>query len=91
MRGYYYGHMLGGAFGGWTFIINAAVHLALLVGFVLLVIWAVKKLASGRTFAKVSEEEKSFSSALDIINQRYATGEIDEEQYLRMKETLTRK
>lgn len=91
MRGYYYGHMLGGAFGGWTFIITAAVHLALLVGFVLLVIWVVKNLSAGRAFNRVSDKEKSSNGALDIINQRYAKGEIDEEQYLKMRETLTRK
>lgn len=75
------GYGMGGGygFGGgfmflWWIVIIAAV--------VALVVWLSN---SGRM--STSRREKS---ALDILNERYAQGEIDDEEYQRRKRELTR-
>ncbi len=37
---------------------------------------------------QLSQHENTGASAMDILNQRYARGEITQEQYLRMKQDL---
>lgn len=54
----------------------------LIVGVVLLAIWAVLRFATGRT-GKVEE------SALDILNKRYARGEIGREEYEEKKKAIS--
>ena len=49
-------------------------------GVIVLVIWAVKRLSRGGGGGK---------SALDILNERYARGEINKEQFEQMKKDLS--
>jgi putative membrane protein len=54
----------------------------LIVGAVLLVIWAVQRSSKGGN-GKVEE------SALDILNKRYARGEIGREEYEEKKKAIS--
>jgi len=54
----------------------------LIVGAVLLVIWAVQRFSAGRN-------EKLEESALDILNKRYARGEIGREEYEEKKKAIS--
>ena len=54
----------------------------LIVGVVLLAIWAVLRFTKGGT-GKVEE------SALDILNKRYARGEIGKEEYEEKKKVIS--
>lgn len=73
MMGYGYGMM-----GGFGFIIPL-----LLIG---LIIYAVVRLLPGgnRNYSHHGTE----NDALDILNQRYANGEISEEEYVKKKKIL---
>jgi putative membrane protein len=91
-----YGGMMGGGFSWIGMIIGGLFSLAFLVLFVLLIVWLVR-------MAKRSHNPANFSgynphaatpgqdaaSALRILNERYAHGEISEEEYLKMKKNLT--
>ncbi|MGE5632392.1 MAG: SHOCT domain-containing protein [Caulobacteraceae bacterium] len=70
--GYGYGMM-----GGFTLIS------LILIG---LLIFAVVRSASNT--GKNNIRYRASSNALDILNQRYANGEISDEEYARMKKTL---
>lgn len=76
MNNLYYGHMFGWGFGGiMMFVFWAAV--------ILLVIWAVKEVRrndSGKPHSK---------SALDILKERYAKGEIDKKEFEEKKKDLS--
>ena len=66
--------MMGGLFG---LIIN----LAILIGIVILIIWAVKRFTSGTTNWNQSSGNQS---PREILQARYARGEITREQYQQM-------
>lgn len=70
---YYYGDMMGwgwGAFGGVLMIV-------FWVLVILLIIWGVRTIARGGRMGRWHEH----SRALDILNERYAKGEIMKEEY----------
>jgi len=73
MMGYWYGGL------GWIgMVINLVISVAVIIGFVFLVIWIVKRLNnnnSGRTFYNAA------SSAVEIAKERYAKGEITREEF----------
>jgi putative membrane protein len=73
MMGYGYGMM-----GGFGFIIPL-----LLIG---LIIYAVVKLLPGGN--RNYSNHRTENDALDILNQRYAKGEISEEEYVKKKKIL---
>ena len=72
--------MMGGMMAGWM-VLWALVGLALLVLAVLAAIWLARRLTPGRT--------DEGSGAEEVLRRRYAAGEIDREEYLRMQRDLS--
>ena len=76
MRGFYGGGM------GWIgMIIGALFSLALLVGLVLFIIWAVRRMSKGSGVAPAAPAVQGQTAAKEILQARYARGEITREQY----------
>ena len=80
MMGYGYGGM--GLLGG---LIGLIVSIAVLVGIVLLIVWAVRSLSGG---ASRWNQPAGSQSPSDILKVRYARGEITREQYQQMMKDL---
>ena len=74
------GWMVGGS--GIGMVIGMLFWILLSVGAVLLVIWAVQRFTAGGT-------GKGGESALDILNKRYARGEIGREEYEEKKKAIS--
>jgi putative membrane protein len=73
MMGYY------GGFGWIEMILVLVITTAVLLGLVLLVVWAVRRIGSS---TKVSGNQTSgIQSAKDIAQARYAKGEITRDEY----------
>ena len=68
-----------GLFGGW---IGLIFNLAVIVGIVILIVWAVKRFASGN----VSSGEQT---PREIVQARYARGQLTREQYQQILNDLT--
>ncbi|MHB0912099.1 MAG: SHOCT domain-containing protein [Armatimonadota bacterium] len=63
---------------GWIgMLIGLIVWLLILGGLVYLVVWLIRRFAAPH------------ESALDVLSKRYARGEIDREEYERMKRELS--
>jgi putative membrane protein len=75
----------GGMMGGYG-VIGLLFNLAAVVGIVLLVVWAVKRFSGG---AGVSNQPGGSQSPREILQARYARGEITREQYQQMLQDLT--
>lgn len=79
--------MMGGgmmaAMGIWAVVLIATV-LAVLVAAVLASIWLVRRLRHDRTMLRDGAD------AADILQRRYAAGEIDDDEYQRRRSTLSR-
>ena len=69
-----------GMMGGWM-LLWALVGIALLVVVVLAAVWLVKHRAPTQPDASPSAKE--------LLHRRYAAGEIDREEYLRMQRDLS--
>lgn len=71
-----YGH---GSFGWIGMIFGLLFTIALIVGFVVLVVWAVRRMSgnSSQSLQRVGSSQ----SARDIAQIRYAKGEISREEY----------
>lgn len=68
---------------GWWMLLNWIWF----IGFILLIFWAVRVLMGpGRGDAPPPPQREP--DALDILNRRYANGEITEEQYERMRRRI---
>ncbi|WP_322506875.1 SHOCT domain-containing protein [Anaerolinea sp.] len=65
-------------------ILNLLITIGVLVGLVLLVVWAVRRLSKG-SFHSISSQ-----SARDIAQARYARGEISREEYQQIISDLSR-
>ena len=80
-----------GSFGAWgwaAMILQLVLWLSLIAGIVLLIVWAVRR--SGRTPTALSSYATSSQpSAKDILQARYARGEITREQYQQMLRDLS--
>jgi putative membrane protein len=81
------GGMMGG-FGGYgTFgwigmILNLVITIGVIVGFVLLIVWAVRRFSNeGRSSISSTDLEQSQASPREILEKRYARGEITREQF----------
>lgn len=81
-----------GGMGGWGIlgpIFNLVSTLGLIVGFVLLVIWAVRRLsADSAGAARQKSQSESTQTPLEILSARYARGEITRDEYQEMREDL---
>jgi len=73
------GYWLGG-FGWIGLVVNLVISIALIIGVVFLVIWIVKQLRydSGR------ELKNTTTSAIEIVKERYAKGEITREEFQKL-------
>lgn len=80
MMGNYYGNMFGGGFGGGIMMI------IFWVAIILLIVWIVREV-SGRNNYDNTRHEKS---ALEILEKRYANGEIDKKEFEEKKKDLTK-
>ncbi len=73
----YYGNMFSWGFGGGIMMI------IFWVAIILLVVWTVKELAG-------KSGKESSDSALEILRQRYAKGEMSKEEFETKKSELTK-
>lgn len=72
MMGYWYGNY------GWIgMIINLVLTIGLIVGIVFFVNWIVKEISNNNR----SSQKKEPSSAVEIVKERYAKGEITREEF----------
>jgi len=62
--------------------------LILLAGFGLLIWWVIKQLSAGGFAQPGPPPQTPSSRALEILNERYARGEISKEEYEERKKTL---
>jgi len=79
-------NMMGGLFGGFGFIWMIFIFLfviAIIAGVIILIVWAVRRSSSIH-----QSQQKSISTAMEILKERYAKGEITKEQYENMKKDL---
>ncbi len=60
----------------------------LLIAIVGLIVFAIVKAADNSSRPRYSNSYDETRKAMDILNQRLANGEIDEEEYKRKKELL---
>ena len=65
-------------------IIGLILNLAILIGIVVLIVWAVKRFTSGS-----SSPGASAQTPREILQTRYARGEITREQFQQMLSDLT--
>jgi len=81
-----------GGMGGWGIfgpILSLLFTLGLIIGFVILAVWAVRRLSSASAgSASQIREHKSAQTPLEILNARYARGEITRDEYQDMKADL---
>ena len=84
MMGYgYFGP--GSTFGITAMIFRGIFLLAVLVGLVLLVVWLVRRVSGSKHALPVSGNSVTAQpSAREILQTRYASGEIDQEEYRTM-------
>ena len=73
-----------GMMGGFG-IIGLLLSLVILVGIVVLVVWAVKRFSTGSTNGNPDSNNQS---PREIVQARYARGEITREQYQQMLNDL---
>ena len=83
------GGMLGTGFGIWGGT-GIFLNLAILVGMVVLVVWAVQKFTGpgGRKISTADDTNRS-PSAREILDQRYARGDLSREEYKEMISDLS--
>ncbi len=84
------GGMMGGFGGyggyGWIgMILNLVITVGIIVGVVLLIVWAVRRMSPGGQFSSGRNRIEGIkASSREILNTRYASGEITREQYKEM-------
>ncbi|MDA8441003.1 MAG: SHOCT domain-containing protein [Peptococcaceae bacterium] len=95
MRGYGYGGGMMGGYGGyggpgnfagglgWLGIVGMILHFLVYVGIFFLVFYFVRHWLASR-----DRHHQLQNSALQILNERYARGEVSTEDYQRMKKDL---
>ncbi len=67
-----------GTFGWLGMIINLVITIGVIIGVVLLIVWIVRQAAGG---AGVAAASAGTSSPREVLQVRYARGEITREQY----------
>ncbi|RME71069.1 MAG: SHOCT domain-containing protein [Chloroflexi bacterium] len=82
-----------GSWGGFGFgLIGLFINLALVVGIILLVVWAVKKFTAspaGQVQTAGPAGGGQVLSAREVLDIRYARGELSREEYQQMKAELS--
>ena len=68
-----------GAYGWIGLVINAVITVALIVAFIVLIVWAIRGMR--RSSMSAGMQNPPATSARDIAQVRYARGEITREQY----------
>jgi len=76
--GNYYGNMFGWGFGGGIMMI------LFWVAIIFFIVWVVREIGD----KKDSDKTSSLKSALDILKERYAKGEIDKKEFEEKKKDL---
>ncbi|GIK72296.1 MAG: hypothetical protein BroJett021_12840 [Chloroflexota bacterium] len=85
MMGHDWGLGWGGMWFGWLLMIGFTAAV------VVLIVWLIRLSAPGGRFnTGASESDPQVQSALDILQARYARGEISKEEYLDVRATLLR-
>ena len=79
--GSHWGMMDWGNGGFWPF--GMVIWLIIIVAIIVLISWAVSTLSSGRR-----DEGARSTSALDLLEARYARGEIGRDEYLQKKSDI---
>ncbi|MBI1794130.1 MAG: SHOCT domain-containing protein [Chloroflexi bacterium] len=74
-----------GGFGLLGGLLGLIFNLAIIIGIVILIVWAVKRFTSGT--ANLNQPSGS-QSPRDILQARYARGEITRDQYQQMLQDL---
>lgn len=81
-----------GGFGnlGWIgWIVNIALTVGILIALVLLVVWAIRRMSDNQQNTVFSTSQgRERSSARDVLQTRYARGEITREEYRQMLEDI---
>ncbi len=85
--GHGYGYMSGYSGGTGGFIMMGIGFLVFLIIISVLIFLAVRLIKA----VTASYNPPSINKALDILNERYAKGEIDEEEYIKKKNILNQK
>jgi putative membrane protein len=80
--------MYGYGYGYWGMIIGTLITLVVLGGLVWLVVWAVRRTSSNPNNADQGGGAARPQTAREILDQRFARGEITREQYQQMKQDL---
>jgi putative membrane protein len=86
-----YGMMSGYGSLGWVgWIINLVLTIGILIGLVLLVVWAVRRLThnQGGSLFYSGQGGSGLTTAREILQARYARGEITREEYQQMLEDI---
>ena len=73
------GYGMMGGFG----LIGLLINIAIIVGIIVLSVWAVKRFSNGSTQHSVSQSPR------EILQSRYARGELTREQYQQMLNDLS--
>lgn len=73
------GYGMMGGFG----LIGLLINIAIIVGIIVLSVWAVKRFSNGSTQNSVSQSPR------EILQSRYARGELTREQYQQMLNDLS--
>jgi putative membrane protein len=77
-----------GGMGGIGMILGLVITIAVIIGLVLLVVWAVRRM-SGNS-AQSGSLNMTGKSAKDIAQARYAKGEINREEYQQVLSDISR-
>ena len=88
MYGYGYNDMMdgwGGTYNHGTSIVSMIFMSIMMILFIVLIVWAV------RYFSRTTRVDGTKDNALDLLKQRYATGEIDKKQFEQIKKDLNDK
>jgi putative membrane protein len=78
------GGMMGG-FGLFGGLIGLIFNLLIIVGIVVLIVWAVKRFSGG----SINNQTSGNQSPREIVQARYARGELTREQYQQMLQDLS--
>lgn len=86
------GGMFGGSFGSFGLmggLIGLLLNIAILVGLVLLVVWAVQKFSGSGSPNSQADSPRPSPSAREILDMRYARGELTRDEYQTMLGDIT--